>query len=168
MTEHRDLLEILAQVFIAFAGFAGVIAAFSTIRLSPEATAFRVRALVTVALFSLVASLVPFLAGAFNALEATVVRVSAFVAALEMSVFALWAIRQLLLLYSARLLDTQIYAALLMCVGLLAILALFAVSGGLLQEVAGAVFLSGLFLNVVLCSYYFIMVIFAVEIKTQR
>jgi len=168
MTEHREILEILAQVFVAFAGFAGVIAAFSTIRLSPEATAFRLRALVAVALFSLVVSLLPFLFGAFGASEIATVRISAFVAALGMSGFAVWVIRELLALYSARLLDTQVYAVLLMGVGAIAILALFAVAGGLLEEIASAVYLCGLFVNLVLCSYYFIMVIFAVEIKSTK
>lgn len=168
MTEYRELLEILAQVFIAFAGFAGVIAAFSTIRLSPEATAFRLRALVAVALFSLVVSLLPFLVGAFGASDVASVRISAFVAALGMSGFTVWVIRELLALYSARLLDTQVYAVLLIGVGVLAIFALFAVSVGLLEEKASAVYLCGLFINLVLCSYYFIMVIFAVEMKTTK
>jgi len=50
MMEYSGLLETLAQLFIAFAGFAGIIAAFSTIRLSPEITVFRLRALIAVAL----------------------------------------------------------------------------------------------------------------------
>ena len=168
MTEYRYLLEILSQVFIAFAGFAGVIAAFSTIRLSPEATIFRVRALVAVALFSLVASLLPLILGAFNISEVANVRISALVFGLGMSGIVLWAGRRLLSLYSARLLDTQIYAVVLFSIGAFAILALIVVSGGLLREIAGAVYMSGLFLNLVLCSYYFIMVIFAVELKTTK
>jgi hypothetical protein len=42
MTEHADLLRTIAQISIAFAGFAGVIAAFGRFHLAPEATAFRV------------------------------------------------------------------------------------------------------------------------------
>jgi len=96
------------------------------------------------------------------------VRISAFVAALGMSGFTVWVIRELLALYSARLLDTQVYAVFLIGVGVLAIFALFAVSVGLLEEKASAVYLCGLFINLVLCSYYFIMVIFAVEMKTTK
>lgn len=168
MTEHSNLLEILAQVFIAFAGFAGVIAAFSTIRLSPEATAFRVRSLVTLSLISLVVSLLPFLVKTFDISEAAVLRISALVAGLGMSGFSLWTYRQLSSLYSARLLDTQIYAMPLLGFGAIFILLLFAVSGGLFRDLAIAIYLSGVFYNLVVCSYFFVMVIFAVEMKTPK
>jgi hypothetical protein len=168
MIEHKDLLEIFAQIFIAFGGFSGVIAAFSTIRLSPEATVFRVRALVVVALFSLVASLLPFLVGAFQASELVALRFSAFFLGLGIFGIGLWVWRQLSSLYAARLLDTQIYAAMLCIVAAPIAVGLLAVSGGLVQEMAAAIYLSGLFLGLVLCSYYFVMVIFAVEMKTRK
>jgi len=50
MFEFAELVYVLAQIFVAFAGFAGVIAAFGSIRLSPDATAFRARFLVAIAL----------------------------------------------------------------------------------------------------------------------
>ena len=138
MMEYSDLLAILAQLFVAFAGFAGIIAAFSTIRLSPEATVFRLRALVAVALFALVISLLPFLLEAFNTSE------------------------------TASLLDTQIFAALQSVAGALTIIGLFAVSAGVVIEMAPAIYLSGLFLGIVMCSFYFVMVVLAVEIRTSR
>jgi len=168
MTEYRDLLEIFAQVFIAFGGFSGVIAAFSTIRLSPEATAFRVRALVMVALFSLVASLLPFLVSAFNVSEVFALRISACFLGVGGFGVGMWVWRQLSSLYATRLLDTQIYAVMLCIVAVPIEVGVLAVAGGLVREIAAAIYLSGLFLGLVLCSYYFVMVIFAVEMKTRK
>jgi len=168
MTEYWDLLKTLAQIFSAFAGFAGVVAAFSTIHLSPEATVFRVRALVAVALFSLVASLLPFFAGAFNVSEADTLRISALFFGLGMCSIGLWVWRQLSSLYTAGLLDTQVYFWPLFILAVVIIVGLFAVSGGLVHEMAAAIYLSGLYLGLFLCSYYFVMVIFAVEMKTRK
>ena len=168
MMEYRGLLEILAQLFIAFAGFAGVIAAFSTIRLSPEATVFRVRALVAVALFALVVSLLPFLPVAFNTSEAVALRISAFLFGLGMCFIFLWLWRQLSPLYSAGVLNTQVLATLQSITCALITIGLFAVSAGLVVEMGPAIYLSGLFLGIVMCSFYFIMVILAVDIRTRK
>jgi len=168
MMEYRGLLETLAQLFIAFAGFAGIVAAFSTIRLSPEITVFRLRALVAVALFSLVVSLLPFLPEAFNASEAAALRISAFLFGVGMCGIALWIWRQLSPLYSAHVLDTQVFATLLFTAAALLTIGLFSVSAGLMVEMAPAIYLSGLFLGIIMCSFYFIMVILAVEIRTLK
>lgn len=167
MMEHSGLLEILAQLFIAFAGFAGIIAAFSTIRLSPEATIFRLRALVVVALFAVVVSLLPFLPAAFNAGETASLRISAFLFGVGMCGLTLWIWRQLMPLYSSGVLDTQKYAVLQSAAAALITLGLFAVSAGLVVEMAAAVYLSGLFLGIVMCSFYFVMVVLAVDIRTR-
>jgi len=168
MTEYRELLETLAQLFIAFAGFAGIVATFSTIRLSPEATVFRLRALVAVALFALVVSLLPILIEAFNGTEVATLRISAFLFGVGMCGIFLWIWRQLLPLYSAHVLDTQLFAALQTIAGVLIMVGLFSVSAGLFVEMAAAIYLSGLFMGIIMCSFYFIMVILAVEIKTLR
>jgi len=168
MMQYSGLLEILAQLFVAFAGFAGIVAAFSTIRLSPEATVFRLRALVVVALFALGVSLLPFLPEAFNATEAESLRISSFLFAVGTCGITLWIWRQLRPIYSAGVLDTQIFAAVQSVVAVLIIIALFAVSAGLVVEMGPAIYLSGLFLGIVMCSFYFVMVILAVEIKTRK
>jgi len=168
MTEYTDLLEIFAQIFIGFAGFSGVIAAFSTIRLAPEATAFRVRALVMVSLICLVGSFLPFLVAAFEVSEVVAIRISAFVLGLAILGSAIWIWRQLSSLYAAHSLDTQLYSAILFLGGAATIASLFAVSFGLTREISAAIYLSGLFYGLILCSYYFVMVIFAVEIKTRN
>jgi hypothetical protein len=168
MMEHSDLLAILAQLFIAFAGFAGIVAAFSTIRLSPEATVFRLRALVAVALFALVISLLPFLLEAFHASAAATLRISAFLFGVGLCGITVWIWRQLGPIFAARVLDTQIFATLQSVAGALTIIGLFAVSAGLVVEMAPAIYLSGLFLGIVMCSYYFVMVILAVEIRTRK
>jgi len=168
MMQYSGLLEILAQLFIAFAGFAGIVAAFSTIRLSPVATVFRLRALVVVALFALGASLLPFLPEAFNVTETESLRICSFLFAVGTCGIALWIWRQLWPIYSAGVLDTQKFAALQSVAAALLAIALFAVSVGLVVEMGPAIYLSGLFLGIVMCSFYFVMVILAVEIKTRK
>jgi len=168
MMEYSELLGILAQLFIAFAGFAGIVAAFSTIRLSPEATVFRLRALVAVALFAMVVSLLPFLLDAFNASEDASIRISAFLFGVGLCAITVWIWRQLRPIFAAGVLDTQTFAALQSAAGALTIVGLFAVSAGLVVEFAPAIYLSGLFLGIVMCSYYFVMVVLAVEIRTRK
>ena len=168
MTDHWDLLQTFAQIFIAFAGFSGVVAAFSTIRLSPEATVFRVRALVVVALFSEFVSLLPFFVDAFKASEAAALRISSFVVGIGMCVIGRWIWRQLSSLFSAKLLDTKSYAVMLSMVSTPIIIGLFAVSAGVAREFAAAIYLSSLYLGLIICSYYFVMVIIAVEVKTRK
>jgi hypothetical protein len=51
---------------------------------------------------------------------------------------------------------------------LIATLGWFAVSAGLLAEFAQAIYLSGLFMGITMCSFYFVMVILAVEIRTRK
>jgi len=41
MAEEADLLRTIAQISIAFAGFAGVVAAFGTFRLAPIDRSFK-------------------------------------------------------------------------------------------------------------------------------
>jgi hypothetical protein len=168
MMEYRGLLETLAQLFVALAGFAGIVAAFSTIRISPEATVFRLRALVAVALFSLVVSLLPFLLESFSTSEAAALRISAFLFGLGTCGIFLWLLRQLLPLFSAHVLDTQIFATLQSIVVALITIGLFSVSAGLVVEMAPAIYLSGLFMGIIMCSFYFIMVILAVDIRTLK
>jgi hypothetical protein len=171
LAEHSELLTIFAQLFIAFAGFSGVVAAFSTIRLSPEVTIFRVRALVVVALLSLTVSLLPFLAEAFGASDLAALRICSLVFALAMCGFVLWGWPRLSSLISAGLLGRKLYALvlpLMLLPAALIVLGLVAVSGGLVRDVGAAIYLSGLYFALVLCSYYFVVVILAVEIKTRK
>ena len=52
MVDQADLLQTIAEISIAFAGFAGVVAAFGKFRLAPEAALFRIRLMVVVALLA--------------------------------------------------------------------------------------------------------------------
>ena len=44
---------------------------------------------------------------------------------------------------------------------------LFAVSAGLVHQIGAAIYLSGLYFALALCSYYFVVVILSVEIKMR-
>jgi len=168
MAEFTSLLQILAQVFIAFAGFAGVVAAFSTIRLSPEVTAFRVRSLVAVALFAMVAALLPFLFEEFGASGTDALRIAGVPVAVGIIGLSIWIWRQSLPLYKAGVLHTQAFAIAEYVIAAMLAAAILAVSAGLLADLAAAIYLTTLFFGLALCSYYFILVILAVDLQSRK
>jgi len=167
MAEYSSLLQVFAQVFIAFAGFAGVIAAFSSIRLSPEVTTFRVRSLVAVALFALFAALFPFLPPAFGASEYNTMRIAAIPVAIAMVGISYWIWRQSLPLYRAGVLDTRRFALLEYVIAATFATVFVAVAAGRLVELAPAIYLAALFFGLALCCYYFVLVILAVELRSK-
>lgn len=112
--------------------------------------------------------LLPFVPQAFGASESVALRISACLFGLGMCGIAAWIWRQLSPLYSARVLDTQTFATLQHIAAALLTIGLFAIPAGQLTDFGPAIYLSGLFLGMVLCSYYFIMVILAVEMGTRK
>jgi len=165
MREHSDLLLTIAEISIAFAGFASVVAAFSRFRLEAEAAIFRVRLMVIVSLSTLLFALLPLLPPKFGASEAASWQISAMIIAVIIIALSLWAWRRLKPLYSIGLIHTQkITAVWYTCTAIL-IAGLIASAVGLLAELAPAIYLSTLFFGLVLCSFYFIMLIAAVSLR---
>jgi len=164
MKENAELLTNIAQVAIAFAGFAGVVAAFSTFRLAPEATAFRIRMLVAVALLVLVASLAPTIVAAFGISDHAVTRICALffaVGAVSIAVGMWFPLRRL---YREGLLKTQAITIIWYTITAALIVVLLIVAAGGFAGLATAWYLTALFFGLVLCCFYFITTMFAIEL----
>ena len=168
MAEQADLLLTIAEIAIALAGFAGVVAAFGTFRLAPEATAFRVRLMVTEAVMVLVAALLPFVIATFGVSESTALRISAFLLGLGMIGVAVWAWVGLRPLYQAGLLKTQVITTVWYTIGAALAIGLLSVAAGRMVVIAPAIYLSGLFFGIVLCCFYFIMLILAADLGQHK
>jgi hypothetical protein len=168
LTEQADLLLTIAEIAIALAGFAGVVAAFSTFRLAPEATVFRVRLMVAEALMVLVAALLPIVIVKFGVSESTALRISAFLMGLGVTGVAVWAWIGLRPLYQAGLLKTQVITTVWYTIGVALAIGLFSVAAGYMVVIAPAIYLSGLFFGIVLCCFYFIMLILAADLGKHK
>lgn len=167
MIDEADLLQTIAQIAIAFAGFAGVVAAFSKFQLAPEAAIFRVRLMVVIALAVLLFSLFPFLPPKFGLSESATWRLSASLLGIVVLIVAFWSWRRLKPLYQAGLLRTQKITVLWYSAGALLVVGLFGSAAGLFGSLAAAIYIAGLFFSLVLCSFYFIMLMIAVELEKE-
>lgn len=161
--EHISLLLTYAQLSIAFAGFAGVIGAFSRFTVASTVVAFRVRGMVVLALITLSYSLAPFAPAGFGVPTDIVWRMScgfAFtVGAVAIPVFAL----KVLPLFRQRLLHTQWVNYAWYAIGVAALAANAAAVTGLIPGAAAGVhFLTLMYLTVV-CAYNFVMLIMSVR-----
>ncbi len=106
--EQAGLLQALAQIAVAFAGFAGVIGAFNRFATDVRVTAFRVRGMVALALFALLVTLAPLAVAGFGAGEDAVWRIATgFSAVLGVLLYA-FLLREVLPLFRQRLLRTQV------------------------------------------------------------
>ena len=160
----EDFYQIFAELSVAFAGFAGVVGAFSKFRVVPEVIALRVRFLVTVALIVLIGSLLPPVLTTLPVSENVTMRVSAFVIAICMSLVFVWSWRKFRPLQRAGLIHTQIATAIMYAVVCPFIIALWVVAAGGLASNAAAIYLAALFMGVVSCCWYFILLMFAIDI----
>jgi len=163
--EHADLLQTIAQISIAFAGFAGVVAAFSKFRLDPEAAIFRIRLMVVVALVTLLFSLFPLLPPNFGLSESDSWRISAFLFSLTIISISIWSWVRLRFLYQAGLLNTQKITIVWYLAAVILIIALFVTISGRIDSFTPAIYITALFFGLALCSFYFIMLIVAVELE---
>lgn len=164
MTDHATLLVAIAQIAIAFAGFSGVIAAFSKFRLHQDVTVFRVRLMVGAGLSALLYSLLPFLPAAFGAGEALSWRISSGVMALGGFIFPFLALKPARRLYKAGLIRTQPFSIFTNIGSTILTLSLTAVAAGFLSKYAAAIYLTALFFTLILCAFYFLMQMFAIEL----
>lgn len=167
MAEHADLLRTIAQISIAFAGFAGVIAAFGRFHIAPEVTVFRVRMMVGIALVTLLYSLLPFLPTAFGLSESYSWRISAALFGIGLVAMYARTWTRLKPLFRAGLLDTQKHAIVVYLIGATLIVALLASATARVAPYAPALYVTGLFFGLAMSSYYFIMLMIAVELDRE-
>ncbi len=160
----EDFYQIFAELSVAFAGFAGVVGAFSKFRVVPEAVALRVRFLVTMALTVLVGSLLPPVLIAIGFPESVAIRVCAFFIAICMTGVTVWAWRGLRPLQRAGLIKTQIPSAIMYAIVCPFIIALSIVAVGGLAPHAASIYLGALFAGIASCCWYFILRMFSIDI----
>jgi hypothetical protein len=162
--DQAGFLLALGQIAVAFAGFAGVIGAFSRFSTDARVTAFRVRGMVMLSLAALLIALAPFAAAALNASPAGAWRaVSAFAALLAAGLFVALLL-QVLPLFREKLLRTQplniVWYGLAACM----IVSLAALAAGLLPAArAWSVYSLGVIFLILLCAYNFLMIILSVR-----
>jgi hypothetical protein len=156
-------LGIYAQLAVGFAGFAGVIGSFSRFRIHAEATAFRVRAMVTLALMEAIFSLLPMLVAGFGTSDTATWRISAGFLALAGTAAAVVMARQASRLYRAGRLIR--WAAYLLC-GTCAVLVapLYVTAAGVGSAQTQAFYFAFMFFGMVVCAYHFIMLMVAVQL----
>jgi hypothetical protein len=160
-------LGIYAQLAVGFAGFAGVIGSFSKFRIHAEATAFRVRAMVTLALLLALFSLLPMLVAGFGTSEAATWRICAGVLAAASTAAVAVMARQASVLYRVGRLIR--WAAYVMCaVAALLILPLYGTAAGLAEGYAQPFYFALMFFAILVCAYHFIMLMIAVRLDDSE
>jgi len=160
-------LAIYAQLGVGFAGFAGVIGAYSRFRIHVEATVFRVRAMVALALLEVMFSLLPHLIAGFGASEAVTWRISAGLLATGGAAAVLIMAPQARLLYRVgRLMRNAAYV--LCVVAALLIAPLYATAAGFAPGYARACYFAFLFFGMIVCAYHFFMVMVAVRLDASE
>lgn len=167
MDETSELLLTIAQISIGFAGFAGVVAAFSRFRLAPEAAIYRVRLMVQVALITLLLSLLPFLPVQFGLSSTDSWRLSALVAGLGIVPISITSWIRVRPLFRAGLLRSQFITTVWYVITVVLAIGLFAAAIGPFAEFAAAVYITMVYFGLVLCSYYFVMLMIAVELEKR-
>jgi hypothetical protein len=164
MTDHAGLLLAIAQISIAFAGFSGVIAAFSKFRLHQDVTVFRVRLMVGASLSGLLFSLLPFVPMQYGASETASWRIAAGFMAATGFVFPFVALGRARKLYKAGLIRTQAFSAFTNVGSTIITLSLAAVALGFLKQYAAAIYVTALYFTLILCSFYFLMQMLAIDL----
>lgn len=161
--ESVSQLQIYAQVAVGFAGFAGVIGAFSKFRIHAQATAFRVRAMVGIALAEVIFAFLPSLIAGFGVSEAMTWRIACGAMAVISTGLLAVLVRQASILYRmGRLFRLAAYV--LAAVAVVIIGPLYASAAGAMGGYEPAIFFAMLFFGMVMCAYHFIMLMIAVEL----
>ena len=151
---------------MGFAGFAGVIGAFSHFRIHAQATAFRVRAMVAAALMEVLFALLPSVVAGFGVGEVLTWRICCGAVAVATSVLLLVSARRASILYRmGRLFRIAAYALSAVAAALIA--PLIAAALGFWVAYASAFYFAMLFFGMFLCAYHFLMLMIAVELDAS-
>ncbi len=164
----EGLLLGFTQLGVGFAGFAGVIGAFSQLRVHPQATVFRIRALVAVGLSEVIFPLTPNVLAAFGVHEPTIWRITAGVFAVVFTGLLAVLARGVQQLYRNGFLHTQIATWILEGCAAALIVGLYGAALGPLAPFAQGLCIAMMFFGMVLASYYFMMLIIAVRLDDHE
>jgi hypothetical protein len=165
--EHAAQLGVYAQLAVGFAGFAGVIGAFSEFRMHAEATAFRVRAMVTLALMEVLFALLPPLIAAFGIPAEAVWRIAGAALALCGTAAIVVMSRQASVLYRVGRL-MKVAAWVLSGAAVLVFAPLWATVLGFAPGWASACYFAALFFGVFVCAYHFMLLMVAVRLDRSE
>jgi len=168
MTQHTDLLLTLAHVFIAFAGFAGVVATLGRFRVTPDAAAYHAHVVVAVALLALSACVLPLMLDAARLPTQAVTRLSASFLASGAIAIGAWVRPLLQMLPTTELRGTQVITAIGLAVIAALVIALFTVGAGFLAALAPAIYLIALLACLALCAFHFFTLVLAIELGGRR
>ena len=160
-------LGIYAQMAIGFAGFAGVIGSFSRFRIHAEATAFRVRAMVVLALMEAIFCLLPTLVAGYGVPEPATWRICAGCLALAASAAVVVMGRQASILYRVGRL-IRIAAYVLCAIAVVLIAPLYVTALGFAPQFTAPSYFTLLFFGMVVCAYHFIMLMIAVRLDESE
>lgn len=164
MTQHIDLLLTLACVFVAFAGFAGLIASCGHSRAAPDTAAYHAQLVVGVALLALSASLLPLVLDAARLPTQGVTRLSASFFASGAIAIGAWAWQRLRARQTSELRSTRVAAAVGHTLVAALVIALFVVGAGFLAAQAAAIYLIALLACMALCALHFSMLVLAIDL----
>lgn len=154
----------MAQIAVAFAGFAGVIGAFNRFTTDPRAVAFRVRAMVILSLHALLMSLAPFALAAFGLVPEAAWRIACAYAALQATLLTVVLVRQGLPIFREKLLHTGAINFLWNAIGAVVICLLFAAAATALPpSLADEIYVAAIVYVVLLCAFNFLMLILSID-----
>lgn len=154
----------MAQIAVAFAGFAGVIGAFSRFTTNARVVAFRVRTMVALSLHALMIALVPFALAAVGMSSEWVWRASCGYAAIQATVVQCVLIAQGVPLFRERLLKTGYINLVWNVAGALVVVLLYFIAFGALSAAAAAkIYVAAIVYVVLVCAYSFLMLILSVK-----
>ena len=164
MTQHADLLATLAQIFIAFAGFTGVVVVLGRFRPPSQTSAYRARLILAVSLLALLASLVPLVFDAGGLPADAINRLAASFLASGGIAVGLWDWQRPRPRSTTGRLNTRLIMAIRCSIATALVAALFAVGAGFFPTFAPAIFIAALFFCAVLSAFYFFTLIVAVAV----
>ncbi len=162
----EGFLLAMAQIAVAFAGFAGVIGAFSRFTTDARAVTFRVRAMVALSLHALLMAIAPFALAAFDLAPEAAWRVACGYAALQAIIVSAALVMQGMPIFREKLLRTAYLNLAWNLIGAVVIGFLGAVTIALLSaDIAPRLYVAAIAYVVFLCAYNFLMLIFSIDFR---
>ena len=165
--DSADRLQLYAQLALTFAGFAGVIGAFSQFRIHAEATSFRVRSMVALGVGICMMALLPLLLDGFGLTAITLWRAcGGLLAMIALGLLVFLGSGASRLYREGRLMRGAAYV--LIAIGVAAAAPLGAASAGLVGLPVEPLYFALLFFGLLVCAYHFVMLIWAVRLNRDE
>ena len=161
--ENLSLFETVAEVSVAFAGFAGVVSVFGGSSLHPLVRVGRIRVMIISSLLALLCALAPATVAQFDVSETEMWRISAFILSTATLTRLALVYRWLVPLYTQGLMARTRISLFLHFISAASIATLGMVAGGAFPTLAGALYSCGLLYLLALSCYHFFLLIMSVQ-----